>query len=313
MVATPMYDGMCTQGFFQSMRALTIHAGNHGLVLQHYAMGNESLIQRARNYCTDHFMRSGFSHLLFIDADIEFSPTAVTDMLALADPQGPYDILCAPYPKKTIAFEKALLAMQRGLIKNVEDFQAYLGDFVLNVHGTININLSQPFEINEGGTGFMMIQRHAFERVADRFPDLYYAPDHKRDKPFDGSRTIPAFFDCEIDRGTFAADVWSTLRDVAAGKTGAIEHAQKIIDRSKTASMRYLSEDYQFCRMAREAGLKVWFCPWIETAHHGRYAYNGNFARTLMADISPTFDDQPQATLPGGNHGKQPQVLVPFT
>ena len=308
MIATPMYDGLCTQGFFQSMRALTIYAGNHGLIVQHYAMGNESLIQRARNYCTDHFMRSGFTHLLFVDADIEFAPTAFSDLLALADPQSEYDVLCAPYPKKTIAFEKALLAMQRGLIKSVEDFDKYIGDFVFNVQGEVKINFSEPFEISEGGTGFMMIQRHAFERVADRFPDLYYHPDHKRDKPFDGKRKNMAYFDCEIDRGTFAVEAWSTLRDVVAEKPGALDRARAIIAAEKTASLRYLSEDYQFCRMAREAGLKVWLCPWIELAHHGRIAYRGSFPHTLMAGISPTFDDTP---VPGGTNDT-PHVQVPF-
>jgi hypothetical protein len=44
---------------------------------------NESLITRARNYLVDEFLRSGFTHLLFIDSDIHYSPQDVLALLAL--------------------------------------------------------------------------------------------------------------------------------------------------------------------------------------------------------------------------------------
>ena len=43
---------------------------------------NESLITRARNYLVDEFLRSPYTHLMFIDSDIHFNPN---DVLTLVD------------------------------------------------------------------------------------------------------------------------------------------------------------------------------------------------------------------------------------
>ena len=69
--------------------------GGHGIV-------NESLITRARNYCVDEFMRSDSTHMLFLDADIGFNANDVIAMLAMQSDESPYDVLAAPYPKKSI-------------------------------------------------------------------------------------------------------------------------------------------------------------------------------------------------------------------
>jgi hypothetical protein len=44
---------------------------------------NESLITRARNYLVDEFIRSGYTHLLFIDSDILYDPQTFSPFLAL--------------------------------------------------------------------------------------------------------------------------------------------------------------------------------------------------------------------------------------
>lgn len=310
-IATPMYDGLCTQGYFQSTQELTNVCWGNGITMRTFALGNESLIPRARNYCVDWFMRSGFTHLMFIDADIEFHHTAVLDLLALAGPETEFDIVCAPYPKKCVTGEKIIAAFERGMIQKPKDIEHFIGDFAFNVAGeSMTVDTSQPFEITEGGTGFMMIQRHALERIADKFPDLYYKPDHKRDDLFDGSREIPCYFDCEIDRGTFAVELWDVLRRVADGEKGVKNEAQRIMKKFRNASGRYLSEDYMFCRMAREAGLKVWMVPWVHLAHHGRYAFRGNLSKMLAAGQSPTL-----GTATPIQRGKldEPDVLVPFS
>jgi len=42
---------------------------------------------------------------------------------------------------------------------------------------------------------------------------------------------------------------------------------------------RLLSEDYHFCKIAREAGYKVWAAPWAELTHCGSYNFNGYLGR----------------------------------
>ena len=40
-------------------------------------------------------------------------------------------------------------------------------------------------------------------------------------------------------------------------------------------SKRLLSEDYHFCKVARENGFKVWAAPWAKLSHCGSYIFNG--------------------------------------
>jgi hypothetical protein len=49
-----------------------------------------------------------------------------------------------------------------------------------------------------------------------------------------------------------------------------------MLEAEKTASHRYLSEDYMFCQYWRKIGGKIWLCPWMKTQHVGTYAFTGN-------------------------------------
>lgn len=99
-VATPMYGGMCYGNFTRSMMDLSALCHNIGIPLATYFLMNESLIQRARNYCCEKFMESDATHMLFIDSDIAFDPHSVLAMLGLMGSDSPYDVLACPYPKK---------------------------------------------------------------------------------------------------------------------------------------------------------------------------------------------------------------------
>jgi hypothetical protein len=59
---------------------------------------NESLITRGRNYLAHEFLESDATHLMFIDADIDFDPKDVIALLAMNKP-----VIGGPYPKKCIA------------------------------------------------------------------------------------------------------------------------------------------------------------------------------------------------------------------
>ena len=44
-------------------------------------------------------------------------------------------------------------------------------------------------------------------------------------------------------------------------------------------SNRLLSEDYHFCKIAREAGFKVYAAPWASFGHTGTYTFSGQLPR----------------------------------
>ena len=259
LVCTPMYGGMCGGQYTKSTGDLAKIAGKYDLTIDFFYLFNESLITRARNYCVETFMSNEqYTHLMFIDSDIGFNAQDVLVLAALADGTSDRDIICGPYPKKVIAWEKIVLAVNKGLAdENPNELSKYVGDYVFNpAAGTTEIKLDEPAEVLEGGTGFMMITRRAFEKYKEAYPEFSYKPDHVRSAGFDGSKEIHAYFDCVID----------------------------------PESKRYLSEDYMFCQWARKAGIKVWMCPWIQLSHMGSYVFGGSLLDMANLGASATAD-----------------------
>lgn len=258
-VATPMYGGMCGGQYTKSTADLARLCQHYGITVEFFYLFNESLITRARNYCADEFLRQkDFTHLMFIDSDIGFNPNDVLALAVLADPEGDKDIICGPYPKKTISWEKIKMAVDKGYAdENPHNLQNFVGDFVFNpAEGQSQIPLDEPVEVLEGGTGFMMIQRKAFEKFEEAYPELHYKPDHIRSANFDGSREIMCYFDALID----------------------------------PKSKRYLSEDYMFCQWSRQIGLKVWMCPWMQLSHMGTYTFGGSLRHLAEVGAAATAD-----------------------
>ena len=119
--------------------------------------------------------------MIFIDSDIAFNPNDVITMLAMMDhndDKNEYDILCGPYPKKCISWEKISHAVNTGIAdENPEVLGKFVGDYVFNpVSGGNEIKISEPTEVLEGGTGFMMISRKALEKFRDAYPQMMYKP-----------------------------------------------------------------------------------------------------------------------------------------
>ncbi len=259
-ITTPIYGGKCEYAYTRGMISITTFCQAHGIPFKVHFMANESLIQRARNYITDEFMRSGCTHMIFIDADIGFDYEDVITLLHYADPLSDKDIVAATYPKKIIAWEKVKKAVEAGYAKDdPRQLEQFVSDFVVSPLAK-DFKINQLTEVLETGTGFMMIQRKALEKFCDAYPQYYYKPDHVRQKNFDGTRKIMQFFHCEI------------------------------IDD------RYYSEDYWFCKKARDIGLKIWLAPWIELEHVGTYPFKGNMA--ALAAIQSSINVNPKEIKP---------------
>jgi len=257
-IATPMYGGQCAGMFTKSVADLSAFCAKHQIPLQLYFMFNESLITRARNYCCDEFMRSDANHLMFIDSDIGFNPQDVIALMALQSQNEDYDIIGGPYPKKCISWEKIKRAVDKGVADEESNvLEKFVGDYVFNPKsGQNQIKLSDPVEVLEIGTGFMMVTKNAMSKFQESYKEYMYKPDHIRTEHFDGSREIMQYFQAEIDPKT----------------------------------KRYLSEDYWFCQKAQEAGLKTWLCPWMQLQHVGSYIFGGSLADLAAIGAAATAD-----------------------
>ena len=153
------------------------------------------------------------------------------------------DIICGLYPKKEINWPRIEKAVKDGYI--TQDLHKFVGSFVVNAVGeTVQGNVNDPIEITNGGTGFMLIKREVFEGLTDKVPfylnDMFLSTDNMALR-----KEIKEFFATSIEPDT----------------------------------KRLLSEDYHFCKIAREAGFKVYAAPWAELTHCGSYNFSGYLGR----------------------------------
>ena len=244
-IATPMYGGMNHGMYMKSCLDLQGLLTRYGVEVKFSFLFNESLITRARNYLVDEFLRSDCTHMLFIDSDIHFNPQDVIALMALDK-----EVIGGPYPKKSINWGNVAAAARKNPDMEPRELEGLVGEYVFNVvKGTSQFSVTEPLEVLEIGTGFMMIKREVFKKMEEAYPLIRYKPDHVGQANFDGTRYIHAFFD--------------TVIDTKDSMTGG-------------GSDRYLSEDYMFCQMWRKIGGEIYLCPWMKTQHIGTYAFTGN-------------------------------------
>lgn len=261
-VATPMYGGSCFAGFTNSCIQLTSICKEYGIGLRFNFLTNESLIPRARNYLTDDFLTSDATHMMFIDADITFDPLDVIRLLGIqVQNADKYDVIGAVYPKKTVAWEKIQAAVKAGIFdENPHDLSMAQADFVLNVGDPNGFSYDEVTAAKHIGTGFMLIPRNTFDVYKAAYPEYSYLPDHSRSDNFDGTREIVQYFSCEIDPKT----------------------------------RTYASEDYFFCNKVHDAGMGVYFCPWMSSnlVHTGTHQFRGSIEVLAAIGMTSTSDEK---------------------
>ena len=220
VIATPLYGGMCTAEYADSMARLQASLELTGIkykVLHHI---NDSLIPRARNCLVARFMRdpelAEYTRFMFIDADIAFEPEDVCKLWNLSEF---HDVVTACYPTKTEKEgQPKTTAWKDGQLVDLDE-------------------LKFPTEIDYAGTGFLMINRLAFVKMQNAYPDTRHMEGHLGE--------VYALFDTEVTKDEDWTQRW------------------------------YCSEDYLFCKRWREIGGKIMLDPSIRLGHVGRKIYRG--------------------------------------
>ncbi len=240
-VATPCYGGQVNERYLTSMVKLGILFKQHGLNFTLSTLANESLVTRARNTLTAMFLaKKDFTHLLFIDADIGFSPKDVIKLLARNK-----DIVVGAYPKKNINWKSVMIkakALEKDEFLELTQSQA---EYVLNIKfdQEKTIKLTEGLiSVQDAGTGFMLIKRNAILKMCENFKETKYKNDLNLSSEL--NEYFYALFDTMID----------------------------------SQSKRYLSEDYTFCRRWQSIGGEIWLDPTIDLDHIGNYTFSGNIS-----------------------------------
>jgi len=244
MFATPCYISAVTMNYTTSIFNLVWHCARFKIDCILHMM-SESLITRGRNKIVRDFLADeSFTHLFFIDSDIEFSPQSVCRLL-LAD----RDIVGGVYPMKSLNWPEG--GLPAGMTR--ETFELCFTEYPFNPVGHGSRKVSEFVdadgfvEVAEAPNGFMCIKRDVFAKLMAAYPHLRYTPD-AWPKPVH-PHLYWRFFDCMIDPETD----------------------------------RYLSEDFAFCRLWRDIGGKVYVDLDCKLGHLGQHMFKGNLHESLKA------------------------------
>ena len=266
-------------------------------------------VPKSMEYKLNDEFRSGEKHS-FNNVPLAISASKITDIVDVESDSMLYDIEVEDTHNffindgvlvhNCVSWEKIKVAVDKGMAdQNPNNLEKFVGDYVFNPKvNTGSIRIDEPVEVMELGTGFMMIRRPTFDKYKDAYPTLSYKPDHVRTEHFDGSREIMMYFDCAIDRGYDFQEMHDLVEELSkipdatdpklVGIT--IAKAQAMLEKEKTASMRYLSEDYFFCHMSQKLGMKIWLCPWMKLQHVGTYVFGGSLADLAQLGVAATAD-----------------------
>lgn len=185
LVLTPSYGGQIYVGYLSSIIKLERLCKEKNIIIDYEFCYNESLIPRARNTLVDKFMNSSnYTHLLFLDADIQFEPEDIIKMLEYNKP-----LVGGVYPKKNINWDKITNLINNNNEKKLtyEEIQSIIKDAVVILLDDTTINLQEEFiETRYTGTGILLIQRNVLEKMKESFPnDIYAAENTKYFRYFD--------------------------------------------------------------------------------------------------------------------------------
>lgn len=249
MVATPIYDG--AQGtYVRSALGLALKAQAQGISVRFEFILYQPSITRARNILAAMFLASDCTHMLFVDADIDFTSDDVFSMVRAMAGRPECAVLGAAYPRRAVNWRNVALAVERGFGKDEPaDLARFAGDFALHfLHPDASFALTDVVELARLGTAMMLIRREVLEGMRAALPDLLFRPDPAERDAHGVGELEPAFF-CPL---------------------------------IEPESQALLADDYAFCRRVRDAGFRIWLAPWIRTTHAGPAVFSGALADTVQ-------------------------------
>lgn len=287
MVGTPAYGGLAYVSYVMSFLATQSFLKDHDVEITPCFLTNESLIPRGRNTCVAKFLNNpSFTHLLFIDADVNWAAPSVLKLL-----EHDRDIIGALYPKKGYEWNKLLknpqimqMLMQaqqqnRDLTEmEMAHIRAKLMSFVVNFDKSKPQIINSVASVRHIGTGFMMIKRSVFEKMGDAFPELKYDDDIGALQGTENNH-LYAFFDCEIHK--------------------------------LSEKRHYLSEDYLFCKRWTDLGGEIYADLAVSLTHTGTHSFAGNFAISNNMMVAPQAPPAVAMAPPAVAKTATPPVAMP--
>ena len=207
----------------------------------HWHRGN-SAPDLARCMCAAEFMKSGMTHMLFVDDDTHWHGPEVVRMMAMGLP-----VLGGTYPRKFIFWDKVYDAVMAA------DFKSMTKEDAINLLATSGVLMTHNLkpdgkritypdgkviaaESERLPGGALMIQRWVFEQIFQQKPELKFRIDDKSDI----NEWMYACFQHVITEG------------------------------------QWLGEDFYFSDLCHQCGIETYADCLSQITHFGKYGYYGD-------------------------------------
>ncbi|CCE11738.1 conserved hypothetical protein [Bradyrhizobium sp. STM 3843] len=197
VIATPCFGGQVSSIYASSIFALQreLRATSNVNLTVHMRDG-DALITRARANLVTLFLNDPTAtHLLFVDADIGFTPQQVFRLIESGG-----DMVAGVYPIKRVNWNKAKRAIHTGR----PDVPSAALDYVLEIDNPDHVVVVNGFaRVRYAGTGFLMIRRRVLETMCAHpgYAPLQFFREHS-DDALAGNPNRFALFECMIDPAT---------------------------------------------------------------------------------------------------------------
>ena len=170
LFCTPAYGGQVFAPHMKSCLALASELSEQGVDFDWLIRWNESLVHRARMGMTKAFLDTDYKYMMWLDADIEFTPDDVASLWNLDA-----DIAVGVYRMKS---DDSMYAawVDGKLVNDLDQFE-------------------EPIEVDYAGTGFMLIKRQVIEKLSKKVPKFE-----------NECKDIPLLYDTPLRHGTLLSE-----------------------------------------------------------------------------------------------------------
>jgi len=228
-------------------------------MLVSFTLLKSSLVTQGRNLSVAEFLnhKDKYTHLLFIDSDIDFNFSTIEKMLKAGK-----DVIACPYPMKMMDWDKIWRRVnnKEDAITSAEDMSRAGFTYPIKVEDQHNIIADKGIiEVTHAPTGCMLIKRHVIEDMINNYPELeIYQPTYINGKEEKKDNFYNLF------------DTWHDLK-----------------------TKRYFGEDFGFCQKWRDMGGKVHIYVMDTITHVGEFLYRGRFFDDLYQGTRPAKNAKP--------------------
>lgn len=236
-VATPVHSD-CSIHFAQSLLLLQQECFKKQIKVS-FCLLKSSLVTQGRNLCVSNMFNEPvkYTHFLFVDSDIEFSPESIFRMI-----KKDKDVISVPYPMKTIDWNKIVKRQQRHGITDAHQLSEAGYTWPIKIENKDEVVVKNSVaEVSHVPTGCTMYKRSVFEKMMEKYPDLrIHQPTMINGK--------------QIERKYFY-NFFDTFHD--------------------PENKRYYGEDFGFCKRWTNIGGKCHILVDQSITHIGEYSYHG--------------------------------------